>query len=131
MGESFSIKQISEQSGISEDTIRYYEKIQLLPPAMRKGNGHRMYSLADLQVMHMITCLKKTGMSLDEMKLYLLADGESLQTAAEQDALLQEHKLKIKAQMEHLQVILDLIDFKLESGEKLGIKPGAAWTSTL
>ena len=40
---TYTIKQIAEQTGISEDTIRYYEKIKLLPRADRKENGHRVY----------------------------------------------------------------------------------------
>lgn len=39
--QTFTIKQVAEQTGISEDTIRYYEKIMLLPQAERKENRHR------------------------------------------------------------------------------------------
>ncbi len=40
--QTFTIKQAAEQTGISEDTIRYYEKIALLSRAERKDNGHRV-----------------------------------------------------------------------------------------
>lgn len=42
--QTFTIKETAVQTGISEDTIRYYEKIALLPRADRKDNGHRVYS---------------------------------------------------------------------------------------
>lgn len=46
--DSFTIKQVAGLTGISEDTIRYYEKIALLPRAERKENGHRIYHKEDL-----------------------------------------------------------------------------------
>lgn len=57
--EVFSIKETSEQAGLSEDTIRYYEKIGLLPRAERKANRHRVYRPEDIHTMRLITCLKK------------------------------------------------------------------------
>jgi DNA-binding transcriptional MerR regulator len=63
-----SIKQAAEFSGLSEDTIGYYEKIGLLPYAERKANGHRIYSKNQLEGMVFLTRLKATGMTLDEMK---------------------------------------------------------------
>lgn len=59
MIKGYSIKVASELTGITEDTIRYYEKIGLLPRAQRKGNSHRVYSDGDIETMKLITCLKK------------------------------------------------------------------------
>ena len=55
---TYTIKQIAEQTGISEDTIRYYEKIKLLPRADRKENGHRVYRKEDFYMIKLISCLK-------------------------------------------------------------------------
>lgn len=60
----FTIKQTAGQTGITEDTIRYYEKIGLLPRAERKDNGHRIYRQEDINTIRLIACLKKTGMLL-------------------------------------------------------------------
>ncbi|MDR6551811.1 DNA-binding transcriptional MerR regulator [Paenibacillus qinlingensis] len=68
---TFTIKQTAEKTGISEDTIRYYEKIALLPRAERKDNGHRIYRQEDIDTIHLIYCLKKTGMPLEEMRPFL------------------------------------------------------------
>ena len=57
--QTFTIKQVAEQTGISEDTIRYYEKIMLLPQAERKENRHRFYRKEDIYRIKQITCLKK------------------------------------------------------------------------
>ncbi|WP_317618413.1 MerR family transcriptional regulator [Paenibacillus sp. PL91] len=55
----FSIKEAAEQTGLTEDTIRYYEKISLLPRAERKENSHRIYRAEDIQKIKLINCLKK------------------------------------------------------------------------
>lgn len=44
MSENYTLKELIERYGVSEDTIRYYEKIELLPPVYRKSNGHRVYN---------------------------------------------------------------------------------------
>ncbi|MGQ3482036.1 MerR family DNA-binding transcriptional regulator [Paenibacillus sp. TY11] len=54
---SYSIKETSEQTGLSKDTIRYYEKIGLLPRAERKTNRHRLYRPQDVHTMKLITRL--------------------------------------------------------------------------
>lgn len=51
---TFTIKQTAEQTGISADTIRYYEKIALLPRAERKDNGHRIYRQEDINTIRLI-----------------------------------------------------------------------------
>ncbi|OCT13690.1 MerR family transcriptional regulator [Paenibacillus pectinilyticus] len=119
MGETagFTIKQAAEQTALSEDTIRYYEKIGLLPEADRKMNRHRIYHGEDLRVMKMITCLKKTGMSLDEMKPFLgLTNDSDLTAYPDLQQKLLQHKENIQQQIDSLQMIIDVIDTKLTSG---------------
>lgn len=112
-----TIKETSEQAGLSEDTIRYYEKIGLLPRAERKENRHRIYRPSDVETMKLIACLKKTGMSLDEMKPYLnISINEDLTASPELHAMILNHKKKIENQMASLQQIITLIDTRLMQG---------------
>jgi len=112
--EAFSIKETSEQAGLSEDTIRYYEKIGLLPRAERKANRHRVYHPEDIHTMKLITCLKKTGMSLEEMKPYLQMSMDSdLADFPEEREMLVNHRKKVEAQIASLQQVVDFIDEKL------------------
>ncbi|MEK5236461.1 MerR family transcriptional regulator [Paenibacillus sp. FSL L8-0470] len=114
MIKGYSIKVASELTGITEDTIRYYEKIGLLPRAQRKGNSHRVYSDGDIETMKLITCLKKTGMSLDDMRPYLdLSLDSNLAEYPELYAMIQIHRQKILDQIASLQQIVDLIDTKI------------------
>lgn len=121
VSEVYSIKQFSELTGFTEDAIRYYEKIGLLEEVKRKDNRHRIYDAEDINRMVLIACLKKTGMSLDEMKLYVLrTNDDNINTVMERDEILKDHKQKIEQQMIHLQTILDFINHKLQSGNKMG-----------
>ncbi|WP_059053090.1 MerR family transcriptional regulator [Paenibacillus senegalimassiliensis] len=115
--EVFSIKQAAERTGLSEDTIRYYEKIALLPRAKRKENGHRIYYSKDIETLKLIGCLKKTGMPLEEMRPFL-------QVSVDADPgdypelvdFMKMHREHIVEQIVSLQQVVDFIDLKLVQG---------------
>lgn len=113
----YTIKQIAEQTGISEDTIRYYEKIKLLPRADRKENGHRLYRKEDIYMFKLISCLKKTGMPLEAMRPFLAASAntDSVEYTELVDQL-RSHRENILNQISSLQQIVDFIDIKLKEG---------------
>lgn len=116
--QTFTIKQTAEQTGITEDTIRYYEKIALLPRAERKDNGHRIYRQEDINTIRLIACLKKTGMPLEEMRPFLgvSADTDPAEYP-ELVELLRSHRKNMVSQIASLQQIVDFIDMKLEEGK--------------
>ncbi|MGN7760784.1 MerR family transcriptional regulator [Paenibacillus sp. 22594] len=118
---SFTMKEILEQCQISEDALRYYEKIGLLPEVQRKENGHRIYSASDRESIIMIKCLKKTGMSLQELKPILLLQKEG-QAGANTEWVdqLRSYQRKIEQQQQNLQQMWEMIDMKLQRGEKFG-----------
>lgn len=115
--QTFTIKQTADTIGISEDTIRYYEKIALLPRADRKDNGHRVYRQEDINTIRLISCLKKTGMPLEEMRPFLAvsADADPAEYP-ELVELLRHHRENIVSQIASLQQVVDFIDMKLEEG---------------
>ncbi|MFD1176950.1 MerR family transcriptional regulator [Paenibacillus puldeungensis] len=115
--QTFTIKQTAEQTGITEDTIRYYEKIALLPRAERKDNGHRIYRQEDIDTIRLIACLKKTGMPLEEMRPFLVVSADTDPAEyPELVELLRSHRKNIVSQIASLQQVVDFIDMKLEEG---------------
>ncbi len=113
----YTIKQTSELTGLPEDTIRYYEKIGLLPRAKRRANTHRIYAESDVETMKLILCLKKTGMSLDEMKPYLdMSRTGDLADTPEAFKRIREYRANVLEQISSLQTIVDFIDLKLAQG---------------
>lgn len=118
---TFTIKQTADKTGISEDTIRYYEKIALLPRADRKDNGHRIYRQEDIDTIRLISCLKKTGMPLEEMRPFLAVSADA--DPAEFPELvehLRNHRENIVSQIASLQQVVDFIDMKLGEGRYRG-----------
>lgn len=116
--DSFTIKQVAGLTGISEDTIRYYEKIALLPRAERKENGHRIYHKEDLDTIRLISCLQKTGMPLDEMRPFLKVSADA--NAEDYPELVEKmirHRASIVEQIASLQQVVDFIDLKLKQGK--------------
>ncbi|WP_068614597.1 MerR family transcriptional regulator [Paenibacillus tuaregi] len=114
---TFTIKQTAKLTGVSEDTIRYYEKIALLPRANRKDNGHRVYQQEDIDRIRLIACLKKTGMPLEEMRPFLEVSADA--DPAEYPELVEQlrsHRENIVSQIASLQHVVDFIDMKLEEG---------------
>lgn len=116
--QTFTIKQTAERTGMTEDTIRYYEKIALLPRAERKDNGHRIYHMEDIETIQLLGCLKKTGMPLEEMRPFLTVSKDSDPADyPELVDLLRSHRENIAAQINSLQQVVDFIDMKLKEGK--------------
>jgi DNA-binding transcriptional MerR regulator len=114
---AFTIQQTARQVGISEDTIRYYEKIALLPRAIRRDNGHRLYRQQDIDTIRLLACLKKTGMPLEEMRPFMAVSVDA--DPAEYPELverLRNHRENIVSQIASLQQVVDFIDMKLSDG---------------
>ncbi|MBA3519433.1 MAG: helix-turn-helix domain-containing protein [Rhizobiales bacterium] len=64
----FSIGELSQRTGVNIETIRYYEKIRLLPPPPRTGGGHRVYPDAHLRRLVFIRRSRELGFTLDEIR---------------------------------------------------------------
>ena len=120
MSELFKMKEMMDQFGISEDTLRYYEKMELLPPVTRLSNGHRRYTHVHQEALRMIRCLKKTGMSLQVLKPIIQLQMNTTDTTnhKEWSQLLTDYQQKIELQQQELQFIKEMIETKLKTGEQ-------------
>ena len=66
-----TIRQVSEKYGISQDTLRYYEKMGMIPPVTRTAGGIRDYQESDLGWVELAICLRNAGMSVEAMVEYV------------------------------------------------------------
>jgi len=115
--QTYTIKEIAGLTGISRETIRYYEKIALLPRADRKDNGHRVYREHDIRALRLIACLKKTGMPLEEMRPFLtVSAGADPEAHPGLIGRIRRHRDSIVSQIAALRQIVDMIDSRLEEG---------------
>ncbi|GMA65999.1 MerR family transcriptional regulator [Alicyclobacillus fastidiosus] len=118
-----SIKQAAEFTGLSEDTIRYYEKIGLLPYADRKANGHRTYSKYQLEGMVFLTRLKSTGMTLEEMKRYRELSEQGTVSIPQRISILKEHKKRVQSEISRLLETQRIIDYKIDHYNEVFLNP--------
>ena len=94
--EDFSIGVLSERSGVNIETIRYYEKIGIMPSPARSASGYRLYGSDDVRRLHFVRRGRKLGFALDELRgLLRLVDGHTY-SCEEVHALTVEHLTDIR-----------------------------------
>jgi DNA-binding transcriptional MerR regulator len=102
--ELFTIQELSQQSGLPEPTLRYYEKIGLIQPVPRDPrSGHRRYPSAIVGVVNALACLRASGLSIEDMRTYLRLLEQGTQSAAQQKELFQTHANALEREIEQLQ----------------------------
>ena len=77
MEKHLRIGQVANRSGVSIDTVRFYERRRLLPVAPRSANGYRVFTSDAIERVHFITQAQELGFSLDEIATSLSANGPS------------------------------------------------------
>ena len=127
---SYTIKEAAKIMNVTPSTLRYYDKQGLLPFMERKDSGYRIFSDTDMSMLHVIECLKKSGMPIKDIRQFskwVQLGDDSLQERYE---MFVERKRVVEAQMAELQKTLDFINHKcwyyetaLEAGtEKIHFK---------
>nr|CAA6822776.1 MAG: MerR family transcriptional regulator [uncultured Thiotrichaceae bacterium] len=111
--QSLTPAQMAERTGVSMDTLRYYEREGLLQTVRRTESGHRRYSANDVLWVEVLRCLRATGMSIEQLRGYCDLGEQGDHTQPERLALLLAHKSKVEQQITELQESLHLIDHKI------------------
>ncbi|MEM9348713.1 MAG: MerR family transcriptional regulator [Pseudomonadota bacterium] len=107
------IGELSERSGLSVHTIRYYERIGLLPHADRDVSGRRDYHPEILGWIAFLGRLKATDMSINDMLKFSKLRVNGSETASERRAMLEAHRDTVLAKIALLQDSLKAIDIKI------------------
>lgn len=108
------IMEVSEQSGISSDTLRYYERIGLIPPINRNGSGIRDYSEVDLKRVDFIKCMRRAGLPIEVLIEYFKLSEQGDRTIEARKAILKEQRELLEARIAEMQKTLDLLNYKIE-----------------
>lgn len=108
------IAEVSEKFGFTPDTLRYYERIGLIPPVNRNGGGIREYEEVDIKRIEFVRCLRNAGLPIETLIEYfnLLEQGDSTVNARKE--LLVEQRELLKGRIAEMQKTLDLLNYKIE-----------------
>lgn len=107
------IREMAKRTGISEDTLRYYERIGIMPAVPRNGNGVRDYGEYHVQYMALVRRLKSSGMKLEDIQQYMKLARSGVQTADIRKNMLCIAKDNLIRQIENLQNAVKEADFQI------------------
>jgi MerR family mercuric resistance operon transcriptional regulator len=119
MGEQIRIGELSRQTGCNIETIRYYERIGVLPAPPRTAAGYRLYGLEHLRRLHFIRRARELGFSLDEVRGLLSLAESGRYTCGEIQALGLEHLQEVRrkiADLRRLEAVLDELTHQCQGG---------------
>jgi DNA-binding transcriptional MerR regulator len=116
------IAEVSEQFGLSVDTLRYYERVGLILPVHRNESGIRDYDELDLRRVDFIKCMRGAGLPVEVLIEYmgLVQQGDST-IEARKEILIEQRDLVV-ARLEEMQKTLDRLNYKIEVYEKALLK---------
>jgi DNA-binding transcriptional MerR regulator len=116
------IAEVSDRYSISADTLRYYERIRLIPPVNRNDNGIRDYDETDVRRVEFIKCMRGAGLPIETLIEYvgLVQQGDTTIEARKQ--ILKAQRELILARMKAMQETLDVLNYKISVYENALLK---------
>ena len=104
---NYTIKKVSEMTGLSIPTIRYYDKEGLLPDLQRKESGYRVFSDRDLEAIDLIECFKESGLTIREIRHFMSLVREGDVTLEERLAIYQTRIARLEEKLTAVQNALE------------------------
>ena len=108
------IAEVSERYGLSSDTLRYYERIGLLPTVTRTESGIRDYSELDIRRVEFIKCMRGAGLPIEVLIDYVGLVQQGDQTIEARKEVLKEQRKLLMMRMQEMQKTLDILEHKIE-----------------
>ena len=117
-----TIAEVSKEFGLTADTLRYYERIGLLPAVNRNSSGNRDYTQEDCRWVQFIKCMRSAGLSIETLIEYVSLFQLGNATIAIRKELLIEQRKQIFDKIEELQGTLEYLDKKIDGYEEHMLK---------
>lgn len=108
----YTVGEMAKKLGVAPSTLRYYDKEGLLPFVERSGGGIRIFKDSDFEWLSVISCLKKTGMKLSDIKAFVEMAMMGDDTIEPRLDLIVAQKNAVKAKIDELQETLRMLEFK-------------------
>jgi DNA-binding transcriptional MerR regulator len=116
------IAEVSEQYDLSADTLRYYERVGLIPPVNRNESGVRDYNELDVRRIEFIKCMRSAGLPIEVLIEYVGLVRQGDQTIKARKEILVEQRELLISRMAEMQKTLDILDHKIEVYESALLK---------
>ena len=113
----YTIKDMSELTGLPASTLRYYDKQGLLPNLKRDGNNIRIFTEEDYRHLRIIECLKRSGLSIKDIKGFIDMAGKDSALTGRLEIFRKRRDI-LKRELEDLKGVLDVIEYKCWYYEK-------------
>ena len=107
----YTIGQVAEIFDLPISTLRYYDKQGLFPQLIRES-GIRKFSENEIEALRVIECLKKSGLEIKDIKLFMDWCAEGPATYSDRFQLIRNQKERVEAEIKQLPKTLDMLKFK-------------------
>ncbi|WP_251055624.1 MerR family transcriptional regulator [Streptomyces sp. ISL-66] len=111
----YTISEVEARTGLTQHTLRWYERIGLMPHVDRSHSGQRRFSDKDLDWLAFVGKLRTTGMSVADMVRYAELVREGTHTFAERRELLERTRREVRARITELNDALAVLDYKIDT----------------
>ena len=109
-----TIAEVSKKYELSADTLRYYERIGLVPPVPRNKSGIRDYDTESCQWVELMKCMRSAGVQIEALIEYVALFQQGDETIGARKALLIEQRDQLEERMAEMQRSLDRLNDKIE-----------------
>jgi DNA-binding transcriptional MerR regulator len=114
-----TIAEVSEKYGMSADTLRYYERIGLIPPVPRDKNGIRNYGAESCGWIELMKCFRSAGVQVEALIEYVKLFREGDKTMDARKQILIEQREVLNGRIEEMQAALERLNYKINNYEKM------------
>ena len=112
-----TIREVSEKYGVTPDTLRYYEKIGMIPPVTRNTSGIRDYTAEDIRWVELAKCMRASGLSIEAMVQYVRLFRQGYETIPSRLELLLSQKRELLEKRQKIDDALAWLERKIERYE--------------
>lgn len=112
-----TIKEVSEKYNVSQDTLRYYERIGMIPAINRTPGGIRNYEESDLGWVELAICMRSAGLPIEALIEYVKLYQQGDTTFAARLQLLQEQRESLEEQKAQLEKAINKLNYKISRYE--------------
>lgn len=113
------ISEVSEKYGLTQDALRYYERIGLIPPVKRSSNGIREYDDYSCGWIEFIHCMRKAGIKVEVLIEYVQLYQQGPNTKEARKELLREEYRRLDKRIAEMQALKDSLAWKIENYDHL------------